>query len=96
MEINNDGSLDIFGQHFSNKQVRKVGNNLIIDGSKGVVYTNIPNLKNKEDLYYSGCGCTWDIDLDGNRYYKLNRKTGKIYNDEARLEKEIQNILNEK
>lgn len=36
----------------------------------GLEYTDNPRLKNKDDLYYDGCGCTWGEDLDGKRYWK--------------------------
>ena len=35
-----------------------------------------PRLEKPDDIYYEGCGCTWNTDLDGVRYHKLNRATG--------------------
>lgn len=72
----------------------------IIDG---VEYTDKPRLRNPDDLYYSGRGTTWDIDLDGMRYWKRysgfatnigEMKTrwshlshGDIINERARIQK---------
>jgi len=39
-------------------------------------HTDEPELKDWDDLYYDGSGIDWGIDLNGNRYYKLNKKTG--------------------
>ena len=35
-------------------------------------YIKNPRLSNPEDIYYQG-GCTWGIDLDGKRYYKIEK-----------------------
>ena len=40
-------------------------------------HTPTPNLKRKQSKYYSGCGCTWDTDADGNRFYLLDILTRK-------------------
>lgn len=42
-----------------------------------------PRVEKDEDLYYSGCGCTWDTDLDGLRYDLLDKATGKPYNGDG-------------
>lgn len=34
-------------------------------------YVSNPVLSDPNDIYYSGYGCTWDEDLNGNRYRKL-------------------------
>ena len=61
----------VFGQKCG---VRKEVNTLIFDGSAGHDYIDNPRLENPEDLYYSGYGCTWGIDLDGKRYWKLTKQ----------------------
>ncbi len=33
-------------------------------------YIDNPRLKDPSEIYYTGVGADWDIDLDGNRYYK--------------------------
>lgn len=58
---------EIFGQTC---QIKREGNVIIFDGRVGCEYTDNPRLKNPDDLYYSGCGCTWDTDLDGKIYWK--------------------------
>lgn len=45
--------------------------NYCLNGGFGEYVYN-PLLSNKEDLYYEGCGCTWGIDLNGDRYHKLS------------------------
>jgi hypothetical protein len=73
----------------------------------GVEYTDNPRLKNQDDLYYTGCGCTWDTDLDGIRFWKRyssflmegNRYShlshGDIINEKARMKKLIKECLSE-
>lgn len=34
-------------------------------------YVENPVLSDPNDIYYCGYGCTWDEDLNGNRYRKL-------------------------
>jgi len=34
-------------------------------------YTREPVLNNPNDIYYEGYGCTWDIDKNGKRYWKI-------------------------
>lgn len=85
IKINENGSVNFLGQIFPKKQIIiEDDGSITIDGSIGVEYTSTPKLANKNDLYYSGCGCTWDVDLNGVRYHKLNKHTGKIYDHEAR------------
>ncbi len=92
-------------------EVRKEGNAVIFDGSSGCEYADNPRLKNKDDLYYEGCGCTWGIDLDGKRYWKRyspfitdknssnNRyshlRYGDIIEEKARIKKIVIECLNE-
>ena len=74
-------------------------------------HTDNPRLKNQNDLYYDGCGCTWGTDLDGKRYWKRysrfitdsgrsnNRyyhlSEGDIINEKARIKKLVQECLYE-
>lgn len=96
---------EIFGQPC---QIKREGNAIIFDGSVGCEYTDNPRLKNPDDLYYSGCGCTWDIDLDGKRYWKRysgfgsdrngrysHLSHGDIINEKARIKKLVQECLSE-
>lgn len=39
-------------------------------------HTENPQLDSFDEIYYSGCGCTWDTDLNGVRYHKLDKNTG--------------------
>lgn len=39
-------------------------------------YTDTPNSNN---LFYSGCGCTCQVDSDGKRFIKLDKSTGDLY-----------------
>ena len=64
-------------------EVRSENGSIIIDGSIGSEYVDHPRLKTPSDAYYS-CGTTWGIDLDGKRYWLLN-KDGSIYNERERL-----------
>lgn len=89
--------------------ITKEGNAIIIDGSAGFEYIDNPRLENRDDLYYEGCGCTWGIDLDGNRYWKryspfMGRNSndryahlsfGDIIDEKARMKKLIIECLNE-
>lgn len=98
---------EIFGQKC---QIKREGNAIIFDGSVGCEYTDNPRLKNAYDLYYTGCGCTWDTDLDGKRYWKRyspfitdknrpseyrNLSIGDIINEKARIKKLIHECLQE-
>lgn len=95
IKLNKDGSVNFLEQIFPKKQVIiENDGSITIDGSIGVEYTSAPRLANKNDLYYSGCGCPWDIDLDGVRYHKLDKYTGKIWDIEARNQLEqIQQLI---
>lgn len=74
--------------------------------TKGVEWVDEPRLDDPEDKYYSGRGCTWGTDLDGNKYHKLysffndqskiypHLNHGDIVNEKARIEKYIENYLN--
>ncbi|MEE9374512.1 MAG: hypothetical protein V3V00_15765 [Saprospiraceae bacterium] len=55
---------------------------LTVHGGFGF-YTQTPRLENPDDIYYEGCGCDWDTDLEGNRYHKLDRSTGLPESKEA-------------
>lgn len=99
---------EIFGQPC---QIKREGNAIIFDGSVGCEYTDNPRLKNQDDLYYSGCGCTWDTDLDGKRYWKRysafitdrdgrssrysHLSHGDIIDEKARIKKLVQECLSE-
>jgi hypothetical protein len=39
---------------------------------------SIPNLPERDEIYYD-CGCTWGVDLDGNRYHKIRKGTNVPY-----------------
>ena len=67
----NEKLMEYFSQNA--KVIKNPDGSITIDGSQcpGVIYIDIPCLKNKDDIYYVGCGCTWGEDLDGNRYWKL-------------------------
>lgn len=90
----------------ANCEVRREGNAIIFDGSIGVEYVDNPRLKNEDDIFYIGCGCTFDTDLDGKRYWKryhsmisgdrfshLNH--GDIIDEKARIKKIVKECLNE-
>ena len=78
----------------------------LIDINRFNDYTNKPRLKTKDDIYYTGCGCTWDEDLDGKRYHKLyhpcltnnpsynHLNFNDIVDDEARIIQSIKNRNN--
>ena len=99
---------EIFG---SKCEMRKEGNIIIFDGSIGCQYIYNPVLKNEDDLYYSGAGCTWGIDINGSRYWKRhdpcmidktlggNRyahlNPGDIIDEKVRIKKLIIECLNE-
>jgi hypothetical protein len=99
---------EIFGQPC---QIKREGNAIIFDGSVGCEYTDNPRLKNQDDFYYSGCGCTWDTDLDGKRYWKRyspfvterdgrsgrysHLSYGDIIDEKARIKKLVQECLSE-
>jgi hypothetical protein len=95
---------EIFGQPC---QIKREGKAIIFNGSVGCEYTDNPRLKNQDDLYYSGCGCTWDTDLDGKRYWKRYNPSvmrsdryghlsyGDIVNEKARIKKLIKECLSE-
>ena len=99
---------EIFGQHC---QIKREGNAIIFDGSAGCEYTDNPRLSNPDDIYYSGCGCTWDTDLDGKRYWKRysqfitagdgrsgrysHLSHGDIINEKARIKKLVHECLSE-
>lgn len=51
-------------------------NETIFNGGFGE-FTDTPRLKPGQDIYYSGCGCTWDTDEDGKRFYLVSKQTGK-------------------
>ena len=98
---NKDVPIEMFGI-----EGRKVGNSMIFDGSLGYDYIDNPELDNPDDIYYSGCGCTWDTDKNGNRYWKLysghsrgdrfhHLDDGDIINNKARTKKMITDILKE-
>lgn len=88
-------------------QIKREGNAIVFDGSVGCEYTDSPRLKNQDDLYYSGCGCTWGTDLDGKRYWKRyscimtkgsgysHLSHGDIINEKARIKKLVQECLSE-
>lgn len=38
---------------------------------EGIEYIIHPELKNKEDLFYTGAGTTWGTDVNGKRYRKI-------------------------
>tara|TARA_R110000850_G_scaffold116989_1_gene233015 strand:- start:56 stop:463 length:408 start_codon:yes stop_codon:yes gene_type:complete len=95
---------DIFGQKC---EIKREGNAVIFDGGAGFEYTDNPRLENQDDLYYTGCGCTWDTDLDGARYWKRYNPSvmrgdryghlsyGDIVNEKARMKKLIKECLSE-
>jgi len=99
---------EIFGQPC---HIKREGNAIIFDGSVDCEYTDNPRLKNQDDLYYSGCGCNWDTDLDGERYWKRyssfitdrdgrsgrysHLSHGDIINEKARIKKLVQECLSE-
>ena len=99
---------EIFGQPC---QIKREGNAIIFDGSAGCDYTDNPRLKNQDDLYYTGYGCTWGTDLDGKRFWKrynpsITDRTfgnsryshlsyGDIINEKARIKKLVQECLSE-
>lgn len=71
-------------------------------------FTDTPRLENQDDIYYSGVGPTFGIDLEGKRYWKLHNpfmlhfylqkahehlKFGDVVDDTARTEKIIRNVL---
>lgn len=47
----------------------------ILHGGFGY-HTDQPKLKDYEDIYHRGAGCSWGVDDDGVRYYYLDRSTG--------------------
>jgi len=95
---------EIFGQKC---QIKREGNTITFDGGYGLKYTDNPRLQNSNDLYYTGYGCTWDTDLDGNRYWKRyhpsitknsenkNLTYGDIVNEEARIKNIVKKCLSE-
>jgi hypothetical protein len=89
-------------------QLRRVGRTVIFDGGDDVDHTtDTPLLKNEKDFYYSGCGCTWGVDLEGNRYWKRyhpshlhfpstdynHLKEGDIVNEQARIDYMVKKSL---
>lgn len=41
-------------------------------------YTDEPKLPPNETFYYRGVGCPWSVDLNGYRFYKVDKNTNKI------------------
>ena len=87
-------------------EVKREGDMITFDGSAGVEYIDNPRLQTPSDLYYKGCGCTWDTDLDGKRYHKRYNGSGRseryshlsygdIINEKARIKKIIMECLEE-
>ena len=66
----NDPGDDEIGE-FMGVKGERIGNTIVFDGSKGYDYIDNPKLNKPNDIYYEGCGCTWDTDLNGERYWKL-------------------------
>lgn len=97
---------EIFG---AKVEVRKEVGTMIYDGSVRVDYTDNPRLEKDDDLYYTGCGCTWGTDLDNKRYWMRyspfitdggngtgrfsHLDYGDIINEKARIEKIVMECL---
>jgi hypothetical protein len=73
-------------------------------------YTDNPVLDNSDELYYSGAGCTWGTDKNGQKYWKRyspaaidshftdkydHLSIGDIVNEKARIEKIMREIIEE-
>jgi hypothetical protein len=93
---------EIFGQPCT---ITRKGNDIIYNGAHGE-YTNTPRLVNPGDIYYTGYGCTWGIDLDDRRYWKTyhpgitkngyrHLALGDIVNEKARIQAIVREYLNE-
>ena len=95
---------ELFGQ---TGQIRKDGNTVVFDGGYGKEYIDNPRLKNPDDLFYTGFGPKWGIDLDEKRYYKryhISITKSDRYNhlnhldiidEKARIKKLVLECLNE-
>ena len=47
-------------------------------------HTETPNLKEGQSVFYDGCGCPWDTDADGVRFYLILKGNKTIHDlDEA-------------
>lgn len=103
-ESPDEGITELFG---NTCKVTRVGNTTIYDGSYGQNYVDNPVLKNPNDIFYTGCGATWDVDDNGNRYWKRYNSSsisneryshlshGDIINEEARIKKIVRDVLKE-
>jgi len=76
-----DPKDDDIGEFLGTKGER-INGCIVFDGSKGYDYIDNPKLNKPSDVYYTGCGCTWAEDLNGERYWKLYHPviTGYIHN----------------
>lgn len=52
-------------------------NAIVYDGFMDGNFTDCPVLAEDQSFFYEGCGCTWGYDLIGQRYAKVDMKTGQ-------------------
>ena len=54
-------------------------------------YVSNPEVSHERDLYYTGYGCTWDTDINGNRYHKrmTQRQYDEFMGDMRRIDQRI-------
>lgn len=74
-------------------EVERRNGRIIFNGGSDIDPLYNPALASEDSRYYSGCGCTWDTDLMGNRYWLLDKRTGEIYDERARIEGIVLGLL---
>lgn len=91
----NNAWMIVFGYNFNDCVVHSVENGVntgfTVETPKGICmnggfgnHTETPNIQDPDDIYYSGRGCTWGIDMDDVRYHKLDKATNMpVYFEEA-------------
>lgn len=58
--------------------------------------TDKPVLNDPDDIYYEGCGCEWDKDLNGDYYWKLYHPAKIVLPVDNYRHLQIDDIVNER
>jgi len=67
---------ELYGRNLKNSGfwVRTPDGKLHMDGGFGE-HTEEPVLEDNQNFYYSGIGCDWDEDMNGKRFYLIDKET---------------------